>query len=221
MNRLPRSVQGITQKGHRRPFAKLSVPPVKQHWNARLPPWERDKTYHRIVPPQPRQWKKPVIPPHIARPHYSDKGTMSPWDDIIPLAYPIGPEEWYDEHLAEGMRNAGRMAAKCLEFAIKLVEPGTTTMKINKEVTKWAFRNNCYPSSLNYGNFPASLCTSVNNVLSHGVPNEYLICAMDLIVVNLSWKEVSSTWTLPCMFRMSLQKPATTAIPQRQFPLGD
>lgn len=99
---------------------------------------------------------------------------MSPWDDIIPLAYPIGPEEWYDEHLIEGMRNACRMASKCLEFATTLVKAGVTTTKINEEVMKWAFKNNCYPSSLNYGGFPASLCTSVNNVLSHGVPNEYL-----------------------------------------------
>ena len=74
------------------------------------------------------------------------------------------------------------MTRQCLDFATKLVEPGVTTMKINQQVMKWAFKNNCYPSSLNYGGFPASLCTSVNNVLSHGVPNQYLtlmFCAHD------------------------------------------
>src|SRR5579859_6541093 len=171
--RLLRPVHGIITRDAIRHYGKYSIPPVTQHWKARLPQWERDLTYHRVVPPQPRDWKMPHIPPQITRPHYSETGKMSPWDDIIPLAYPIGPAEWYDEHLKEGMRNACRMASKCLEFATTLVQPGVTTAKINKEVMKWAFKNNCYPSSLNYGGFPASLCTSVNNVLSHGVPNEY------------------------------------------------
>ena len=219
--RLPRSVHAITSQSSIRHFAKLSVPPVKQHWNARLPQWERDPTYHRVVPPQPRDWQLPHIPSQMTRPRYAENGTMSPWDDMIPLAYPIGPEEWYDQHLADGMRHACRMARKCLEFATKLVVPGITTLKINQEVMQWALKHNCYPSSLNYGGFPASLCTSVNNVLSHGVPNEYLtLTDGELMTVNLYWREVSSIWTLLCMFHMNLLRLATTAILPLPFPLA-
>ena len=115
----------------------------------------------------------PTIPKHIRQPHYSEDGGVSPWNDIIPLTLPIGPPGWYDEHLAEGMRNAGRQAAESLQYAVSLVKPGITTREIDRKLTEWAFERRCYPSSLNYGQFPGSLCTSVNNVISHGVPNEY------------------------------------------------
>ena len=115
----------------------------------------------------------PIIPANIPRPHYTETGGLSPWKDTIPLAYPIGPPEWYDKFLADGMRNAGRLAAESLQYAVSLVKPGITTREIDDKVTEWVFSHRCYPSSLNYGQFPGSLCTSVNNVLSHGVPNEY------------------------------------------------
>lgn len=135
--------------------------------------WVEDPTYRRVKPPsEPRQWLMPEIPKNILRPHYASTGTKSPWADIIPLAYPIGPDAWYDKHLEEGLRNACRTTAECLQYAISLVKPGVSTAEIDEKVTAWAFSRNCYPSSLNYGTFPGSLCTSVDNVLAHGVPNE-------------------------------------------------
>jgi methionyl aminopeptidase len=116
---------------------------------------------------------------------------MSPWSDIIPLAYPIGPPEWFDPHLADGMRKAGRRAAEGLAYAVSLVKPGVTTREIDTKVTEWAFSHRCYPSSLNYGGFPGSICTSVDNVISHGVPNEYSPQLAQLtVVVNLYAKGV-------------------------------
>ena len=117
----------------------------------------------------------PSIPKNVQRPHYSETGGVSPWEDVIPLAFPIGPAEWYDEHLAEGMRNACRIAAESLKYTLSFVKPGATTMDIDKKLREWAFSRHCYPSSLNYGQFPGSLCASVDNVLVHGVPNQYLI----------------------------------------------
>ena len=134
--------------------------------------WTTDPTYRKISPPNSIQWTMPTIPHDIQRPHYSEKGTVSPWDDVIPLALPIGPPEWYDPHLLEGMRNAGRIAAESLKYAVSLVKPGITTREIDRKLTEWAFSHRCYPSSLNYGQFPGSVCTSVNNVFSHGVPDE-------------------------------------------------
>lgn len=143
--------------------------------SAYMSKWTEDPTYRKIEPPagSDRRWHTPEVPQHIIRPGYVLSGGVSPWHDIIPLAYPIGPPEWHDEHLAEGMRNAGRHAAECLEYAVSLVKPGITTRAIDLKVFEWVVRRNCYPSSLNYGRFPGSLCTSVNNVISHGVPNQY------------------------------------------------
>lgn len=182
--RLPRLIRRLTSPKPRR------NDPQRRGVAATCPtlpvdaPWLKDPTYHKIVSPSNVQWTMPKIPEGIRRPHYSENGGVSPWDDIIPLALPLGPPEWYDEHLANGMKNAGRRAAESLKYAVSLVKPGITTRQIDNKLTEWAFAHNCYPSSLNYGRFPGSLCTSVNNVLSHGVPNEYLPYPANLIIVN-------------------------------------
>src|ERR1700721_773121 len=146
--------------------------------------WITDPTYRRITPPElsTRKWSLPKIPANVVLPSYAKTGQMSPWHDIIPLAYPIGPAEWYDEYLLEGMRQAGRTASECLTFAKTLVEPGITTREIDAKVIEWIFSRGWYPSSMNYGGFQGAICTSVNNVVSHGVPNEYQIPLMRFIL---------------------------------------
>jgi hypothetical protein len=166
--RLPRLVRGLASPSRAATSGYSTSIPASGN-----SPWAQDPTYHRIRPPKSRQWAMPLVPANVQRPHYSAIGGKSPWNDVIPLAMPIGPPEWYDEHLADGMRNAGRCTAECLAYAVSLVKPGITTREIDRKVTEWAFSHSCYPSSLNYGGFPGSLCTSVNNVISHGVPNEY------------------------------------------------
>ena len=172
--RLPRLVPGLASvknglsSSQRVCAATVSAVPV-----VRTRHWTTDPTNRKTSPPNSIQWTMPTIPHDILRPPYSEKGTVSPWNDVIPLALPIGSPEWYDPHLLEGMRKAGRLAAESLEYAVSLVKPGITTREIDRKLTEWAFSHLCYPSSLNYGQFPGSLCTSVNNVLSHGVPNEY------------------------------------------------
>jgi hypothetical protein len=169
---LPRFVRGLANgaNGHQAPFkvSRTSTPVLGSA------PWEKDPTYRRIIPPKSNPWTMPTIPDDVQRPHYSIEGGMSPWNDIIPLANSMAPPEWYDPHLADGMRNAGRRTAECLAYAASLVKPGITTRDIDRNVTAWAFSHRCYPSSLNYGGFRGSLCTSVNNVVSHGVPNKYI-----------------------------------------------
>lgn len=173
---LPRLIRGLTgAKTGLNHYQRRCTAGVNTVSSVRSQHWTTDPTYCKISPPNLIQWTMPAIPHDIQRPHYSEKGTVSPWDDFIPLALPIGPPEWYDPHLLEGMRNAGRLVAESLDYAVSLVKPGISTREIDRKLTEWAFSHHCYPSSLNYGRFPGSLCTSVNNVLSHGVPNEYPI----------------------------------------------
>ena len=183
-------------------------------------PWAKDPTYHKIVPPESRQWTMPKIPANIILPHYAKTGGVSPWDDIIPLGYEIGPPEWYDQYLVQGMRNAGRRAAECLAYAKSLVKPGITTLEIDRKVTEWAFQHNCYPSSLNYGGFQGSLCTSVNNVISHGVPNEYFLVSAYLISVSQLRRVALLTLMWHYMFRMSLPMFVITVTHRLPFQLG-
>lgn len=69
------------------------------------------------------------------------------------------------------MRHAGRIARSALEFGKKLVAAGVTTEEIDDAVHKFILDHRAYPSPLNYKGFPRSCCTSVNEVVAHGIPN--------------------------------------------------
>lgn len=172
--RLPRLILRLpslepTLRATQRRSASISQAPASQTLEGR---WKADPTYRRLFPRTSIQWAMPKIPDRILPPPYAHSGERPVWKDMIACAYPVGPDEWYDEHLADGMRNAGRRTAECLSFAKSLAIPGITTRAIETQVLDWAFSHGFYPSSLNYGRFPGSLCTSVNNVIAHGVPNE-------------------------------------------------
>ena len=70
------------------------------------------------------------------------------------------------------MRHAGKLAAEALRFAESLVQPGISTEEINKHVHNYIVERKAYPSPLNYRGFPKSVCTSVNEVICHGIPSE-------------------------------------------------
>jgi methionyl aminopeptidase len=69
------------------------------------------------------------------------------------------------------MRAAGRLAGQALRFAGTLVRPGVSTDEINNQVHNWIVERGAYPSPLNYKGFPKSICTSVNEVICHGIPS--------------------------------------------------
>lgn len=69
------------------------------------------------------------------------------------------------------MRKAGLFAAKLLEHIGKMVEPGISTQQLNDEAEKWTKAHGAISAPLGYHNFPKSICTSVNEVICHGIPN--------------------------------------------------
>ncbi len=75
-------------------------------------------------------------------------------------------------HDIDKMRDAGRLAGETLRFAGGLVKPGVTTAAINDQVHAYITERGAYPSPLNYRGFPKSVCTSVNDVICHGIPSE-------------------------------------------------
>lgn len=69
------------------------------------------------------------------------------------------------------MRVACRLGRVCLDAAANAIEVGVTTDEVDRVVHETAVENECYPSPLNYYKFPKSCCTSVNEVICHGIPD--------------------------------------------------
>jgi methionyl aminopeptidase len=70
------------------------------------------------------------------------------------------------------MREAGRLAARTLRHAGELIKPGISTEHINQAVHEFIVSHGAYPSPLNYKGYPKSVCTSINDVICHGIPSE-------------------------------------------------
>ncbi|MDD1422260.1 type I methionyl aminopeptidase [Dolichospermum sp. ST_sed1] len=71
----------------------------------------------------------------------------------------------------EKMRRAGSLAAKLLQHLEPLVKPGVSTLQLNDEAERWTLQNGAKSAPLGYKGFPKSICTSVNEVICHGIPN--------------------------------------------------
>jgi methionyl aminopeptidase len=101
------------------------------------------------------------VPASIARPPYADTGNVDDIDEPrIKSADTI-----------ERMRITGRLAAEILRLAGEKVQPGVATEEIDAYVHELCIERDCYPSPLNYNGFPKSVCTSVNEVICHGIPD--------------------------------------------------
>ncbi|KAK7870712.1 hypothetical protein R5R35_009865 [Gryllus longicercus] len=115
------------------------------------------------------QGPKRTVPAHIARPDYAEH------PDGIPLSEQAvkGNNQirvLSDEEI-EGMRVACKLGREVLNEAGKAIEVGATTDDIDRVVHEACLERECYPSPLNYYEFPRSCCTSVNEVICHGIPD--------------------------------------------------
>ncbi len=87
----------------------------------------------------------------------------------------------------EKMRTAGRLAAEVLELLDDYVKPGVTTNELNtiahRHITEV---QKAIPAPLNYRGFPKSICTSVNHVVCHGIPNDKPLKKGDIINIDVT-----------------------------------
>ena len=67
------------------------------------------------------------------------------------------------------------MGARTLKKALDSAEIGMTLDDIDKIVHDYIVADDAYPSAIGFHHFPKSVCTSVNDVVSHGVPNSYVL----------------------------------------------
>jgi methionyl aminopeptidase len=84
------------------------------------------------------------------------------------------------------MRAAGKLAAEVLNYAGTLVRPGVTTDEIDVAVHAMIVAAGAYPSPLNYGGFPKSVCTSLNECICHGIPDSTVLQDGDIINIDVT-----------------------------------
>ena len=84
------------------------------------------------------------------------------------------------------MRVSARLARNMLDFACSLVKVGITTEEIDRLTHEEIVKNNAYPSPINYAGFPKAICTSINEVCCHGIPDSRLLEEGDIISIDVS-----------------------------------
>ena len=118
------------------------------------------------------------VPPGIDRPEYVGKAQpdSEPW--------PGG--EVNDPATIEAIRRACRIAAAALAEVGRAVQPGVTTDQLDAIGHQFMIDHGAYPSTLGYRGFPKSLCTSINEVICHGIPDSTVIEDGDIVNVDVT-----------------------------------
>ena len=122
-----------------------------------------------------------TVPDTVKRPDYAIDGIPkvkrrgNSWD-----VEPLNPDD------IPRMKIAGRIAREVLDEAVKIVKPGITTLSIDEVVHKATVDRNSYPSPLNYHGFPRSCCTSINEIICHGIPDYTVLNDGDIVNIDVT-----------------------------------
>jgi methionyl aminopeptidase len=116
------------------------------------------------------------VPTAIPRPEYVGRPTPTPYD---------GPERKDAETIA-AMRIAGRIAADALAEVGRTIRPGVTTEELDRVGHEYLCDDAAYQSTLGYRGFPKSLCTSLNEVICHGIPDSTILIDGDICNIDIT-----------------------------------
>ena len=86
----------------------------------------------------------------------------------------------------EGMRKAGHLAARTLDFITPYVKEGITTDELNELCHDFIISHEAIPAPLNYRGFPKSICTSINHVICHGIPSSKKLQNGDIMNIDVT-----------------------------------
>ena len=115
------------------------------------------------------------VPANIARPEYVGKKRPT-----------LGEADVKDAGTIARMRVACRLAAQALEEVGRHVQPGVTTDYLDQVGHEFLVSHGAYPSTLGYRGYPKSLCTSLNEVICHGIPDDTVIAEGDIVNVDIT-----------------------------------
>ncbi len=116
------------------------------------------------------------VPAHIVRPEYVDK----------PMPAPYKGSYVQDAETIERMRVAGNLAARAMAAVAAHIAPGVTTDELDRIGHEFLCDHNAYPSTLGYRHFPKSLCTSINEVICHGIPDSTVLRDGDIVNIDIT-----------------------------------
>jgi len=122
-----------------------------------------------------------TVPKEILRPSYAGDGIprepspRAPWDIEVKSEADI-----------EAMKVSGRLAREVLDIAGRMAKPGVSTDEIDAAVHEESLKRHCYPSPLNYRGFPKSCCTSINEVICHGIPDTTVLKDGDIVNIDIT-----------------------------------
>lgn len=117
-----------------------------------------------------------AVPPQIPRPEYVGRPAPTPYTG--PAVMP--------EDVIEAMRVAGRLAADALAEVGRAIRPGVTTDELDRIGHDYLCDHGAYPSTLGYRGFPKSLCTSLNEVICHGIPDSTVLQDGDICNIDIT-----------------------------------
>ncbi|WP_291339478.1 type I methionyl aminopeptidase [Corynebacterium sp.] len=118
-----------------------------------------------------------TVPDHIERPEYAWKDTVQ---ENIGEPFVQTPE------VIEAMREASKIAANALKEAGAAVAPGVTTDELDRIAHEYMLDHGAYPSTLGYRGFPKSCCTSMNEIICHGIPDDTVIQDGDIVNIDVT-----------------------------------
>jgi methionyl aminopeptidase len=127
-----------------------------------------------LVPGKPTPIRS--VPADIPRPEYVGKPAPTPY---------TGPEV-QDAETIERMRVAGRIAAGAMQAAAAHVAPGVSTDELDRVAHEYTLDHGAYPSCLGYRGFPKTICTSINEVICHGIPDTTRLSDGDIVNIDVT-----------------------------------
>lgn len=124
-------------------------------------------------------------------------GTLTPPREVPasiarpPYVGPSAPPEYtgdntYTEAEIDKIRAAGRIASRALDAVEAAIRPGVTTDELDAVAHEYVVSHGAYPSTLGYRGYPKSCCTSVNEVICHGIPDDTVLRDGDLVNVDIT-----------------------------------
>jgi methionyl aminopeptidase len=127
------------------------------------------------IKPYPISPLRPV-PASIARPPYVGRPGPEPYTGSAVQSPDV----------IERMREAGRIAAQAIAETARHIAPGVTTDELDAVAHEFMCDHGAYPSTLGYRDFPKSICTSVNEVICHGIPDARPLEDGDLVKIDIT-----------------------------------
>lgn len=116
------------------------------------------------------------VPSSIARPEYVGRPAPRRYDG----------DDRYSPDEVERIRAAGRIAAQAVQAVADAIRPGVSTDELDAVGHEYVIAHGAYPSALGYRGFPKSICTSVNECICHGIPDDTVLRDGDIVKVDIT-----------------------------------